>query len=137
MSLPTFYIPPDQIDGDTAKLTGDELRHARLTLRLGAGDTVRIVDGDGRSWEGSIRSMSKEMSDLSLARPILEPTPGFSLTVAMGIVQGCWQVGVENPSAFFDSDSINLFKRRNSTALEIRVMMAATMIIMKRLARPC
>lgn len=88
MSLPTFYIPPDQIDGDTAKLTGDELRHARLTLRLGTGDMVRIVDGEGRSWEGSILSMNKEASDLSLTRQILELTPGFNLTVAMGIVQG-------------------------------------------------
>jgi 16S rRNA (uracil1498-N3)-methyltransferase len=88
MSSPTFYIPPDQITGDNAVMTGDELRHARLTLRLEAGDVVRIVDGKGGSWEALIESMGKEESSLRLSQGTVEPVPGFNLAVAMGIVQG-------------------------------------------------
>ena len=88
MSIPTFYIPPGLIHGDTATLTGDELRHARLTLRLKTGDAVRIVDGEGRSWQGLIRTMAKDESTLSLSAGASEPLPAFNLTVAMGIVQG-------------------------------------------------
>jgi len=88
MSLPTFYIPPGQITGDTAVLSGDELRHARATLRLNSGDTVRVVDGEGGSWEARIRSMDKGKSLLALSRKETEPIPDFHLTVAMGIVQG-------------------------------------------------
>lgn len=88
MSSPTFYIPPEQISGDTGVLTGDELRHARLTLRLGIGDTVRVVDGRGTSFTGSILTMKKEESTLSLSGREEEPVPPFRLTIAMGIVQG-------------------------------------------------
>lgn len=88
MSFPTFYIPPEQIAGDKAVMTGDELRHARLTLRLGTGDAVRIVDGQGGSWEARIQSMGREESSLRLSHGAVEPVSGFNLAVAMGIVQG-------------------------------------------------
>ena len=88
MSSPTFYIPPEQITGDTAVMTGDELRHARLTLRLTTGDTVKIVDGEGGSWEAMIRSMNKEEGTLTLSDMEVEPSPLFDLTIAMGVVQG-------------------------------------------------
>ena len=88
MSFPTFYIPPDQISGDRAVMSGDELRHARLTLRLGAGDTVKVIDGKGSSWEGLIQSMGKEESVLRLERKKVEPEAGFRLSIAMGIVPG-------------------------------------------------
>jgi 16S rRNA (uracil1498-N3)-methyltransferase len=88
MSFPTFYIPPEQILGDKAVMTGDELRHARLTLRQDTGDTVRIVDGQGGSWEALVESMGKEESSLRLSQGTVEPVPSFNLTVAMGIVQG-------------------------------------------------
>jgi len=88
MSLPTFYIPPAGITGDTAVLSGDELRHARVTLRLGSGDRVRVVDGEGRSWDACIQTMEKGKSSLTLSRKEMEVVPDFHLTVAMGIVQG-------------------------------------------------
>jgi 16S rRNA (uracil1498-N3)-methyltransferase len=88
MSSPTFYIPPEQITKDTAVMTGDELRHARLTLRLESGDAVRIVDGKGGAWEAVIQSMGKEESTLRLSQGTVESVSSFNLTVAMGIVQG-------------------------------------------------
>ena len=88
MSSPTFYIPPERINGDSAVMTGDELRHARLTLRLGSGDTIRIVDGEGESWQALIKSMGKEEGTLTLSGREVEPSPSFKLTIAMGIVQG-------------------------------------------------
>lgn len=88
MTTPTFYIPPEHILEDTALLSGDELRHARLTLRLGISDTVRVVDGQGTSFKAEIQSMDKEKGDLKLSDRIVEPEPSFELTIAMGIVQG-------------------------------------------------
>jgi len=88
MSLHTFYIPPADIKGDTGTLTGDELRHARLTLRLGSGDAVKIVDGEGASWNALIQSMGKEKGTLTLSGKEVEATPSFQLAIAMGIVPG-------------------------------------------------
>ncbi len=83
MSLPTFYIPPSMITEKSAILEGDELRHARLTLRLGTGDAVRIVDGEGVSWNALIQSMGKEEGTLTLSEKGVEPIPSFKLTIAM------------------------------------------------------
>ncbi|UCG38593.1 MAG: 16S rRNA (uracil(1498)-N(3))-methyltransferase [bacterium] len=88
MSLPIFYIPPEHFDGDAATLTGDELRHARLTLRLGPGDRALVVDGEGTLCEGTFSSMEKAQGVLQITSRTREAEPAFSLTIAMGIVAG-------------------------------------------------
>ena len=88
MSFPTFYIPPEQISGDTAIMTGDELRHARTTLRLGLGDQVRLVDGVGGSLDARFRTVGKGQALLDILARFTEPEPTFALTIAMGIVKG-------------------------------------------------
>ena len=88
MSLPTFYIQPDQIKPDTATLGSDELRHARSTLRMKPGDKARILDGEGNLYEAKIRTISKDEATFDILSVTKEPLPPFSLTVAMGVVQG-------------------------------------------------
>ena len=66
MSLPTFYIPPGRISGDSAILDGDELRHARTTLRLGPGDQAKLIDGTGGSFEARFRTLGKDQALLDI-----------------------------------------------------------------------
>jgi len=84
----TFYIPPGKISGDTASLTGDELRHARVTLRLRPGDSARIIDGEGGNCDARFESLGKEEARLKVLSRRTESEPFFSLTLAMGIVPG-------------------------------------------------
>ncbi|MDF1536166.1 MAG: RsmE family RNA methyltransferase [bacterium] len=88
MSLPTFYINPSGIAEGSAILDGDELRHARTTLRLKPDDKARIVDGEGTLYEARFRTMGKDEAVLDIVSSTKEPAPAFSLTVAMGVVQG-------------------------------------------------
>lgn len=88
MSLPTFYIPPEQISGDTAFLTGDELYHARTTLRLGSGDSARLIDGEGGSLEARFRTLTNDKAVLDIQTRTVEMEPAFTLAIAMGIVKG-------------------------------------------------
>jgi len=88
MSSHTFYIPPERISGETAVLTGEELRHAGVTLRLGSGDSARIIDGAGGSYEARFESLGKKEARLKVHSRLTEPEPLFSLTLAMGIVPG-------------------------------------------------
>ncbi|MCJ7499641.1 16S rRNA (uracil(1498)-N(3))-methyltransferase [bacterium] len=119
MSLPTFYIPPSRITGKSAILEGDELRHARLTLRLGTGDSVKIVDGEGASWNALIKSMDKEKSTLTLSDKEVEPIPSFKLTIAMGIVPGDrFDWAIQKGTELGAADFIPLLTER--TELKIR-----------------
>ena len=88
MSLHTFYIPPPDISLETALLKGDELRHAKNTLRLGPGNRVQIIDGEGGRFEMAIEAVEKTAARLRILSRDVEPPPSFSLTLAMGIVPG-------------------------------------------------
>jgi 16S rRNA (uracil1498-N3)-methyltransferase len=88
MSLPNFYIPPELIKANVATLLGDELRHARSTLRLKPGDEARILDGEGNLYEARFKRVGKAEAVLDILSVSREPEPAFSLTVAMGVVQG-------------------------------------------------
>jgi 16S rRNA (uracil1498-N3)-methyltransferase len=88
MSSPIFYIPPEEISGDIAVLSGEELRHARTTLRLGPGDQVNIIDGVGGSFEARLRTVGKDQAALDILARTVQPEPVLVLTIAMGIVKG-------------------------------------------------
>jgi 16S rRNA (uracil1498-N3)-methyltransferase len=88
MSLPTFYTPPEQISGDNAFLSGEELHHARTTLRLGLGDQVKLIDGLGGSYDALLKTVGKEQAVLDIVDRTAQPEPAFSLTIAMGVVKG-------------------------------------------------
>lgn len=47
MEKPNFYLPPEQW-GMSCILEGQEARHLTQALRLGTGDEVRLLDGQGR-----------------------------------------------------------------------------------------
>jgi 16S rRNA (uracil1498-N3)-methyltransferase len=88
MSSPIFYIPPEEISGDDAALTGDELHHARTTLRLSRGDNVWFIDGVGGFFEARINSMGKDRAVLDILSRTVQTESPFALTAAMGIVKG-------------------------------------------------
>jgi 16S rRNA (uracil1498-N3)-methyltransferase len=88
MSNKTFYIEPNNIQGKTAILTGEELHHARNVMRLEPGDEIELVDGLGNMHRATFLSISSEEGKLEISSTETENDPSFSLTMAMGIVKG-------------------------------------------------
>jgi len=88
MSAGSFFIDPLNITGNTAVLSGDELRHARLALRLGKGDQARLYDGLGGIYQAVFQSVSRTEGILEITAREVEPEPSMELTIAMGIVRG-------------------------------------------------
>ena len=64
MSLPRFFVTPDQLETDTqgtvtrARITEDEALHAARVLRLVVDDRVVICDGSGLEYLGVLRQVS-------------------------------------------------------------------------------
>lgn len=50
----------DNITGDTAIITGEDVKHIARVLRLTAGDSVEICDGAGYDHDGTVISVEKE-----------------------------------------------------------------------------
>lgn len=63
----TFYVPPPQIDANTATITGAERHHLRNVLRITPGEIIRIIDGQGNVYTAEILDTSTNQS-LSTAR---------------------------------------------------------------------
>ena len=49
---------------------------------------ARVIDGEGSLYEAKVRTMSKDEATFDILSVTKEPAPTFSLTVAMGVVQG-------------------------------------------------
>ena len=82
-----FYAPPDQIAGDVAVFTEEESRHVIKVLRLGVGDVVTVVNGDGLTCRAELEMISKR----SVLARILERKeevgePSFDLHIGLSVL---------------------------------------------------
>lgn len=59
----TFYVPRTQFNGDITTIVGSEHHHLRNVLRLGIGETIRIIDGEGCIYSASIIKINSELTD--------------------------------------------------------------------------
>lgn len=56
-----FYAEPNQISGNSIRLTGQEAQHAAKVLRLGKGDSIHITDGAGSLYHCRITNTSRNV----------------------------------------------------------------------------
>ncbi|MDO4493007.1 MAG: RsmE family RNA methyltransferase [Clostridia bacterium] len=94
----------EDITGDTARITGEDVKHIRKVLRLKQGDLVSVCDGRGTDWLGTIASVSESEVTLTLSDEHPAPTESpIRVTLFQGIpktgkteniVQKCTELGV-------------------------------------------
>ena len=97
-----FFV--ENVSGDTAVITGEDVRHIGRVLRLSAGDGVELSDGRGRECAGTIRSVSDQEVCVSCGAWVLSPgEPAHEVTLLQGvpksgkmewIIQKCVELGV-------------------------------------------
>lgn len=76
-----FYT--DQINGNQAHLTLDEMHHAVNVLRKKVGDTLTLTDGNGKFYESRIVEISKREAILEIeSEEVQEPKP-FQVRIAI------------------------------------------------------
>jgi 16S rRNA (uracil1498-N3)-methyltransferase len=75
--------------GGRAVLQGDEARHCCRVLRAKVGDTIRVFDGRGTEWPGSITALARDTVTVTLAEPLAtELGPRVQLTLAVALPKG-------------------------------------------------
>ncbi len=80
----SFFIKPGAVSGDIVLLDIDESRHASKVLRLIPGDTIRLIDGQGHAFEGSILSCSPGETSVSIG----ECLPSHESPVKVTVYEG-------------------------------------------------
>lgn len=88
MSEARFFCP--DLAAQTARLTGDEARHAAVVRRLKAGDALSLFDGCGTLAQARIENVSRRGDDIALliVERHIEPAPLRALHLACALPKG-------------------------------------------------
>jgi 16S rRNA (uracil1498-N3)-methyltransferase len=70
-------------------LSDEEAHHARRVLRLDRGDPVRVFDGVGHEWAGTIHETGARRVTVAVDGPVESvPEPPTEVTLAVGLLKG-------------------------------------------------
>ena len=80
-----FFVEPEQIGPEWATITGPDVNHIRNVLRMKPGEAVRISDGKGSCYDGTIDTLQ---SDEIIVRLTGEKMESTELPVEVVLFQG-------------------------------------------------
>lgn len=84
-----FYVDKEQIQGKWAEITGEDVKHITKVLRLKAGDSVILCDGDNRDYDGTITKTDKDRVNVRLERSVKSVAEAnVELTLYQSIAKG-------------------------------------------------
>ena len=85
-----FYLPPGQSQGQRSNLvlTEREAHHALRVLRVRRGETVAVLDGEGRVRECQVQETGRDEVGLSVLDERRVPPLPFQITLAQAIPKG-------------------------------------------------
>lgn len=99
-----FYVKNEQINGESAVIIGEDVRHIRDVLRYKLGDELSICNENGEKYITCIENFSKEQIDLKILKKCLDTSePNIKITLFQGmpkadkletIIQKCTELGI-------------------------------------------
>jgi len=79
-----FYVEPEAVSADTARIAGGDVNHIKNVLRMHPGEEIVILDGSGMEYRCEIETISDEV----LARVLEAKKTEAELSVRLLLFQG-------------------------------------------------
>lgn len=76
--MPRFFVPAEQISGNTVTLVGDDAHHVARSLRMAAGEHITVCDPDAIEYECVLSSFEQDkrvMADILSSAPCATEPP--------------------------------------------------------------
>lgn len=99
-----FFVKPEDISGEIAVITGEDVKHISKVLRMQPGDAVMLSDGEGFEYRAEITGISRERAELRCGEKTpCAAEPKRRITLYQGIpkagkmeliIQKCVELGV-------------------------------------------
>ncbi len=83
-----FYIHPDHITGNQARLSAEESKHAARVLRKTKGQMIWAVDGRGSAYEIEIIQTKPHIEGTIINRRRRQGEPVHDVTIAQAVLKG-------------------------------------------------
>jgi 16S rRNA (uracil1498-N3)-methyltransferase len=79
MRITTLLTDPEGFGGDEVRVEGEPYKHLFRARRLGVGDRLRVVDGQGRARWSEVAKVDRSSAILALGEPAPDHEPAFRL----------------------------------------------------------
>ncbi|MTI84759.1 MAG: 16S rRNA (uracil(1498)-N(3))-methyltransferase [Firmicutes bacterium] len=87
--MPRFFVSPEQVKSGHITISGPDVRHISKVLRMGTGDIITVLDGDGKAYEARIESVTKGKVNCEvLEQGQAGGEPPIRVTLVQGISKG-------------------------------------------------
>lgn len=84
-----FFVSPDQVKSGHITISGPDVRHITRVLRMGAGDIITVLDGEGKAYEARIENISRDRVRCEvLEQGQAGGEPPIRVTLVQGISKG-------------------------------------------------
>jgi len=83
-----FFSPPDRCSSSVFSLSESEARHASQVLRLGPGDHLEILDGQGGLIEAEILAASRKSVEVQVVRRQTVARPNSGVVLLQALLKG-------------------------------------------------
>ena len=84
--MPKFFVPKENIDGETIKISGEDVIHIKRVLRMKEGDTLELCASSGYDYLAKIRELGQNDIILDiLEKKKCETEPPIQVTLFQGI----------------------------------------------------
>ena len=87
VTIPRFYHPQNMEPGYVVSLPDDFLHYTRRVLRMGIGDRLELIDGQGFQYEGRICSVSSAGILVEIVAKTFLQDSSFSITLCQALVK--------------------------------------------------
>ncbi len=82
-----FYVPQENINKDTIRITGDEIHHLTGVLRKKIGEEINVFDGKGTIYRVRIEKIHRDFIETKIISQIFSPETKFKLHLFPAILK--------------------------------------------------
>ena len=79
------YLPPQEWDSPTVRISGPPAHHLIRVLRVKPGDLLVCFDGRGTEAQATVRQISRKELQVQLGNHVSLPEPPWAITLGVGI----------------------------------------------------
>ncbi len=122
-----FFVPLENIKGNTVLIDGQEFKHLSKVLRLRVGDSVSIICNDSNIRQAKITKINKDNALAQIVSVLKKENTGADITVFLALikqdplslaVQKCTELGVNKFVPFSSKFSVVVDKGQIKPRLE-------------------
>ncbi|MBO8434565.1 MAG: 16S rRNA (uracil(1498)-N(3))-methyltransferase [Tyzzerella sp.] len=127
--MPRFFVSPENINGETITISGDDAKHIKSVLRMREGEGITVCDCLGTDYECKVNSfVDREVIVDIVSKSLSDTEPNTKVTLFQGlpksdkmelIIQKCVELGIDEIVPVYTERCIVKLDKKDKEAKKI------------------